>query len=377
MRVLFFSDTLPPITDGVSHTLTRLVQTLEASEVDFRFVSAHKPDSSIQWTDRVRKIPSIAFGLYDYYRVGLPYLQRLGKELDGFGPDLIHVVSPTPLGVWGAGYARSRKLPAVTSYHTHFVSYLPYYNLTRFTDLAWSILRWFHNKFQVTYVPSPSAREELNNQGINGIQLWPRGIDASLFSPSHRSEQLREEQGVGERPLLVFVGRLVKEKDLDVLVDACVALEKKGHEFDVALIGDGPMREEIKTKLPRSILPGFQRGTDLSRWYASGDIFVFPSTTETFGNVVLEAGASGLPVVCAKAGGVGDLVAHGETGLLAAPHSADDYAAKIEVLLRDSELRKQMGEKGREFALTHDWHAVNTLLLESYQAIIDEWSRKR
>ncbi len=377
MKVLFFSDTLPPITDGVSHTLSRLVQTLQSSDVEFRFVSAWKPDDSVKWSQHVRRVPSIAFGLYNYYRMGMPYLQRLGKELDSFSPDLVHVVSPTPLGVWGAGYARSRCLPAVTSYHTHFVSYLPYYRLTKLTGVAWSILRWFHNKFEVTYAPSPSARDELSRQGICGIQLWPRGIDAQQFSPLHRSEQLRAEYGVNSKPLLIFVGRLVKEKDLDVLVDACAALEKEGREFDVALIGDGPMRTEIKSRLPRAILPGFQRGNDLSRWYASAEIFVFPSTTETFGNVVLEAGASGLPVVCAEAGGVADLVTHEHTGLLARPHSADDFAAKLDLLLQSSDLRQRMGSNGREFAMSHDWHAVNKLLLESYENTIAEWGKPR
>jgi len=372
MRIAYFSDSLPPVTDGVAHTLQHLATTLASDGIDFRFVSAVGPVASSAWAEKVLRTYSVPFALYDYYRVGLPYVQGLPDRLDAFAPDLVHVVSPTPLGIWGLDYAESRHIPAVGSYHTDFLAYLPYYRLGGLEPLARAFLGWFYGRCRVVYPPSAVMARELRRQGIDRIELWQRGIEMDRFSPVHRDDELRRRIGLGpEEKLILFVGRLVEEKDIDVLLRAAAMLEERGIAFRLAFVGDGPMAAEIARRKPDALLPGFLHGEDLSRWYASSDVFAFPSTTETFGNVILEAGASGLPVVCCRSGGPIDLVRPGETGFLAEPGDASGFATALERLLASPEEARRMGRAGRRYAARFDWQAVNRSLVDSYRRVIE------
>lgn len=371
MRIAYFTESLPPITDGVTRTLSRLATTLLAQEVDFRFVSPVPADRGLPWADRVIGVASVPFPAYDYYRLGLPYLQHaVQAALDRFRPDLVHVVSPTPLGVYGLRYAQRRRIPAVTSYHTRFVSYFPYYGLRGWEDLAWAYLRWFHNQFACTYAPSPSAERELRERGVREVEVWSRGIDVAGFSVDHRSSVLRAHLDADARPILLYTGRLVREKDLSDLVAACELLRGRGVAFRPVLVGDGPMRDELTARLPEAVFPGFRSGGELARWYASADIFVFPSTTETFGNVILEAFASGLPVVAAASGGALDLVQPGVNGVLARPNDPGHLADRIEFLLREPAYARWLGKHARENARAYDWTEVNGRLLDSYRILL-------
>ena len=377
MKIAYFTESLPPNTDGVVKTLCRLVDSLESEKVDYTFFSPVKPSASYPWTHRVKKIFSIPFFLYKDYKMALPYFHGIEATLDQFKPDLIHIVSPTFLGLYGLNYARKRFIPAVSSYHTHFVSYFSYFGLQNFEKLGWDFLQWFHNRCEATYAPSPSAVQELVSKGIQSVELWQRGIETDLFSPNFRSEELRASIGAADIPILLFVGRLISHKDLNDLVDAHQILKQKGHRFKTVLIGDGPMREELQEKLPDAHFTGFQYGCDLSKWYASADIFAFPSTTETFGNVILEAFASGIPAVGVKKGGVADLIHHGRDGLLAEPHSPIDFADKLETLITQPDYMKQLGAEARESASHFSWQAINSKLLTSYQTVVDRsvWMR--
>ena len=368
MRVAYFSESLAPtISDGVTRTLTQLVRTLDHEGVEYRIFSPIDPGPSVAWRDRVRRVRSVPFLPYSYYRVGLPYLQGILRELERFRPDVVHAVNPTPLGIFGVDYARRRGIPAVSSYHTRFVSYLPYYRLRGFEDLAWSYLAWFYNRCQMTYAPSNSARSELHDRGIRDVELWQRGIDRSRFSPQFRSEELRARTGDPALPLLLFVGRLVREKDLADLVDTANCLKARRQPFRLVFVGDGPMRNELAQRLPEAHFAGYQEGAELAAWYASADLFVFPSTTETFGNVILEAFASGVPAVAVRAGGPADIVVPGENGLLASPHDAEDLANKIEVMLRNRSVAAQLREGALRSADRYDWSTINRRLIESYR----------
>jgi len=373
MKIAYFVDSLPPNTDGVSRTFNRLFETLEAENVEFRVYSPFKPDPHVIWHQRVRRIISVPFILYPKYKLSLSFLDNPWFELNNFKPDIIHVSSPTFLGLYGIDYGRRRKVPVVASYHTHFVSYLPYYRLAILEKFIWWILRSFYNKCCETYAPSVSAAREIESKGFRNVRLWQRGVDLEHFSPQFRSTVLRERIGAEEIPLLLFVGRLVKEKDIDDLLDACEILAKKGHEFKLAIIGDGPMREEIQKRWPSVYMPGYLHGEELAEIYASSDIFVFPSTTETFGNVVQEAFASGLPVVGVKSGGVSDLIADGETGYLTTSNKPQEFADKIEHLLLDEGLRKGMGKRAVAEVQDRSWAAVHNRLLESYRSVIQQY----
>jgi len=373
MRVAYFTDSLPPVADGVTRTLSRLAETLETESVDFRFFSAVRPDPALPWSSRVHKVAAVPFPLYPYYRLGLPTAGQLDESLRVFQPDLIHVVSPTPLGMFGLDRAERLGVPVVGSFHTDFCSYLPYYGLARWEPAAWRYLRWFYNRCRVNLAPSPSMAERLREHGVQRVELWQRGIDTRRFSPALRSDALREQVGAGERPLLLYVGRLVREKNLDDLVAAVRALRETvgSNAFRLAVVGEGPHSATLRARLPEAHFAGYQQGAALAQWYASADLFVFPSTTETFGNVILEAFASGLPVVGADACGTRDLVTHGVNGLLARPNDGPDLANRIAELLGDRARLARLGEAAERTALRYQWPAVNRGLLESYRRVID------
>jgi glycosyltransferase involved in cell wall biosynthesis len=327
------------------------------------------------WSGRVQVVASLPFLPYDYYRVGLPYFQGIDQALNRFSPDLVHAVSPTFLGMYALGYARRRGIPAVSSYHTRFVSYFPYYGLGGLERFGWGFLRWFYNQFAATYAPSETAARELADHGVASVELWERGIDTARFSPRFRDPALRQRIGADRGPIVLYVGRLVREKDLADLADAATLLRERHQPARFVLVGDGPMRAELERRLPDAHFAGHQAGADLARWYASADFFLFPSTTETFGNVVLEAFASGLPTVGAAAGGVQDLVQPGVNGLLATPRDPRDLADKIEILLRNPSYAARLRRGALETAERYRWPAVNGRLLDSYARTVADQQR--
>lgn len=371
LRVAFFTESLFPLVDGVSVTLGQLFATLEAQAWDFRVWSPFLPGPDVSWRGRVRLVRSFRVPLYRDYRVSLPWGHRAAAELAAWRPEIVHVVSPTPLARWAQGWAIRRGIPVVSSFHTHFVSYRRHYGFPSWLEGAgWAYLRRFYRRCDVVYVPSRGMMRELERHGIGRMELWARGVDPGRFSPAWRDAGLRARVGAGvDRPLLLTVGRLVREKDLADLVAVERILRARGHRFRLALVGEGPLRASLQTLLPDAFFAGHQSGEALGRWFASGDIFVFPSTTETFANVVLEAMASGLPAVVADRGGPPDLVAPGITGWIARPNDPEDFAARVETLLRDPGLRARMGAAARTAAQERDWPTVNGDLLESYARV--------
>jgi glycosyltransferase involved in cell wall biosynthesis len=371
VKVAYFTESLYPLVDGVSRTLARLFATLEREEVDFRVFSPFHPDPSVEWRDRVQEVRHLPLVVNPGYRISLPGGREVREALGSFRPDLVHVVSPTPMAVWAQRWARRAGVPSVASFHTHFVSYFPYYRIRRLEPLGWSLLRRFYRRSQRVYVPSWSIIRELRDEGIENLELWSRGIDLSAFSPHYRDPTIRAANGADEdTPLLLLVSRLVKEKDLADLVKVDAELRRRGVRFRLALVGDGPMRGELEAKLPEAHFAGHQSGKALARWYASGDVFVFPSTTETLGNVVLEALASGLPAVVVDRGGPQDLVEPGVTGFVARANDIADIADRVESLLRDRTLRARMATAGIASASSRDWDTINRGLVESYRSVI-------
>jgi glycosyltransferase involved in cell wall biosynthesis len=305
----------------------------------------------------------------------VPFAGTLDPLVTAFRPDLIHVVSPTLLGVYGLDVAKRRRIPAVGSFHTDFASYFPYYRLNGLEPQGWRYLRWFYNRCRATFAPSGDTQTVLRRHGFRRVALWERGIDPRAFSPAYRSEALRRRIGAADRPVLLYVGRLVREKNLLHLAAAVDLLQARGDRFELVLVGDGPLAAELRARLPDAHFPGFQEGEALAQWYASADLFVFPSTTETFGNVILEAFASGLPVVAADPGGVRDLVRPDENGVLARPDDADDLAARIHALLSRPALLTQLGRGAVVTAAHYAWPAVNRRLLAGYRRVLADSAR--
>lgn len=373
MKVVYFTESLLPHVDGVSRTLAQLFGFLERQGVDFRVYSPFVPGPEISWSGRVRPVRYVRFPLYPDYRVTLPALGSIGRELEGWKPDLVHLVSPTPMASRAQGWARKRGIPVVSSFHTHFVSYFRYYGVPWLEGFGWRQLRRFYERCERVYAPSDSIIAELAEHGIANTELWSRGIDLARFSPDRRSAELRAQAGADENtPVLLMVSRLVKEKDMADLVEMDRILRQRGNIYRLVLVGDGPMREELQSALPDAHFAGHQSGEALARWYASGDVFVFPSTTETFGNVVLEAQASGLPTVVVDRGGPPDLVQPGATGFIARANDPADLAQQCEGLLRDAGRRARMGRQARDAARERDWAAINGRLIESYRRVITD-----
>ena len=373
MRIAYFTESLLPHVDGVSRTLAQLFGFLEGRGVDFRVFSPFVPPPELPWARRVREVPYVRFPPYPDYRVSLPFGRgSVGTLLEGYEPDLIHVVSPTPMASRAQAYAKRRGIPVVSSFHTHFVSYFRFYGVGRLEGAGWRWLKRFYDRCRVVYAPSHAIIRELAEHGITNTELWSRGLDTSRFNPGLRDASLRALAGAAEpdMPLLLMVSRLVKEKDMADLVEMDRILRSRGNRYRLALVGDGPMRGELEAGLPEAFFAGHQTGEPLGRWYASGDVFVFPSTTETFGNVIVEAQASGLPAVVVDKGGPPDLVDSGETGFVARPNDPADLAAKVEALLRDPAERARMGRAAIEAARARDWSVINGRLLESYGKVV-------
>jgi len=371
MKIAYFSESLLPHVDGVSRTLAQLFGFLEREGVDFRVFSPFMPPPEISWANRVHRVPYIRVPVYKDYRMTVPIGHRISARLDDYGPDLIHVVSPTPVAVRAEKYGQRNGIPVVASFHTHFVSYFQYYGIGGLEGFGWWLMRKFYARCRVVYAPSRGIIRELAAHGITNTELWSRGIDLGRFSPRWRDPELRAKVGADDdTPVLLLVSRLVKEKDLADLVAAERILRERGTQHRLVFVGDGPMRPELEKALPDAFFAGHQTGEALARWYASGDVFVFPSTTETFGNVILEAHASGLPAVVVDRGGPPDLVDPGVTGLIARANDPADFAAKVESLLADPEARRRMGCRGREAAAQRDWSAINGRLLESYRQVV-------
>ncbi len=369
MRIAIFTESLPPLTDGVARTFTRLAECMDAEGVDFRFFSPVAPPSagSSPWRARVHPLPSFAIPMYDYYRCAWPHFQGLEQELEDFEPDVVHVTTPTFLGYFGQSWALRHRLPVVASYHTHFVQYFPYYHASALMPLGWGLLRHFHNRCARTYAPSASAVQELTGRGFERLALWPRGIDTQAFNPRHRDPGLRQRLSAKGEKLILFVGRLVSEKGLKDLVAVVRRLQAKGQKVRPVFAGDGPMARALRRRLPQAQLLGFVTGLPLSQLYASCDLFLFPSRTETFGNVILEAMASGLPVVAYNAGGVGDILSQSQAGLACEPGDREGLAQACLSLLKSPGRSRLMAGRGLREAAKRSWGAINGALIQDYR----------
>jgi glycosyltransferase involved in cell wall biosynthesis len=303
------------------------------------------------------------------------------RRLIEFRPDIIHVVDPVILGATGLAAARFLNIPIVSSYHTNLAAYCGHFGFSLLTQPMWLYNRFVHNQCALTFCPSASTAAMLNKQGFEHVRIWPRGVENTLFQPGRRSDALRTSwlsgQGISEdKVILLYVGRISWEKNLRLLVQA---YRKMDHtRCHLVIVGQGPAYAEVVQDLSQVpvTFTGYLSGEELATAYASADIFAFPSYTETFGQVVLEAMASGLPVVGVQSEGVSDLVEHGHTGLLLAAelHSENEqiagYRAYLERLIENPEERMHMSVSALSAALPHIWYEAMELLLQGYNEVV-------
>jgi phosphatidylinositol alpha 1,6-mannosyltransferase len=368
MRLAIFTDTYAPQVNGVARTLERLVHAVEARGGAVRVETVEDPDATPD--TRVVRWPSRPFWAYPQLRMAAPRRATVIPGLAQWRPTLIHAATPFGVGLAGRSAARSLGVPFVTSYHTSFSEYLRHYGLTALDAVAWPYLRWFHNSGRRTFAPSRPVAAQLESQGFDGVRIWSRGVDPLRFHPRFRSREMRTAMGVqGDELVVAYVGRLAPEKGIHTALDAMRAvMAEHGPGVRFAIAGDGPDEARCRALAPEGTwFAGALRGRALSEFYASADLFVFPSTTETFGNVVLEAMASGVPVVAPDTGATLEL-AHDATAALFRGGNAGSLGATIDALLHDPPRCAQLREAGLALASERTWEAVWDGLITEYHA---------
>jgi glycosyltransferase involved in cell wall biosynthesis len=375
LRLALVTETFPPEVNGVARTLGRWVDEFRRRGHHVQVLrprqAAEKPHA-----DLAHGFP---LPFYPRMRVGVASPRRIRSWLAQSAADLVHIATEGPLGWAALRAATSLPVTVASSYHTNYDHYLKHYNLAGIERLLFAYFRWFHNQTRVTLVPSEATRQRLLEGGVRHVEIWSRGVDCQLFHPRHRSVELRRALGLPEEGvLLVYVGRLAAEKNLSTLLAAFARLRRQfgpvqARSLSLALVGGGPLAAKLQSHKPEGvILASEQHGAALSRWYASADVFVFPSLTETFGNVLLEAQASGLPVVAFDHPVIRERVAHGSEGLLVPPHG--DFAEALGMICTHRDLRNQLGIAGRSRAEGQGWEAVFDELEGRYLRLVNEGS---
>ena len=362
------------IKDGVALTLNRLVAFLERRGVPVLVFAPVAETPAFESVGELVPVPSFAIPTRKEYRIatGLPAAQR--KQLEAFRPTLFHIAVPDILGYQALKLAERWNVPVVASYHTRYDTYLRFYGLGLFEKLGQRYMRNFYNRVRRVYPPSESMAEIIRQDGQSQhVEVWARGVDSELFSPDKRDMTWRRSLGIADDEVAIsFAGRLVKEKNVAIYMRVMNAIAAKGLKVKPLVIGDGPEMATMKSGLRNGVFAGFLHAQALARAYASSDIFFFPSESETFGNVTLEAMASGLPAVNAIASGSNSLVTEGETGHLVNARDEQGLAARLETLVRDESLRRTMGEAARQRALTFSWDHILSGLLDSYRTVLRE-----
>ncbi len=372
MRITLVTETYFPQVNGVSRTLGQLVRVLtEAGDV----VQLVHPDYGEAATlEHQRLVRSVNLPFYKELFLPLPPFGKVRRSIDAFVPDLVHVATEATLGLSILRHVLKRKLPTVSSFHTNFDQYMAHYRVGWTRGTIWRYLRWFHNRTRETYVPSRATISELEARGFERMVLWPRGVDGTLFRPD-RQGRATVRQTLGFTPedtVIGHVSRIAAEKNVGYLADALALVVAARPGVRLLIVGDGPARPGLEKRLGGvARFVGYRSGGDLADHYAAADVFAFASLTETFGNVILEAMASGLPVVAVRAGGPGDTVRPGDTGRLVEPADPPGkFADALIGLVDDATARRRMAEAARVYALSQTWEAIMGGLRDRYLRVV-------
>ncbi len=358
---------------GVGVTLRRLSDSLRARGHDVRVYSAtYALPPGVSDRPEVHRSPSMPLFLYPDVQWAFPRSGELLEDAERFRPDLVHVATEFAMGLAGVKIARRLGVPVVASAHTNYDQYAGRYGVDWAVNAGWRYLRWFYSQASLVLCPSSFYQDHLHGRGVNRTAIWTRGVDTSTFNPRHRDQAFRTGLGVGPDDLLVtYVGRLAREKNLDLLLDAWQALGARRGTAQLALVGRGPLAAAIERRnIPGVHVLGLLEGDALSVAYASADIFAFPSTTETFGNVLVESMASGIPSVTAAAGGVMEFARHGDNAWLVTPGSMDALTEGLGRLLNDGALRRRLAAGALRTASERRWDAIDDLLIRDYRDVI-------
>ena len=374
LHIAVVTETYPPEVNGVAMTLGHMVQGLLARghRVSLTRPRQHAHDvadsSARHATTLVRGLPIPG---YAGLRFGLPASRLFRRQWRADRPDVVQVVTEGPLGASAVAVARELGIPAVSEFHTNFHAYSRHYGFGWLEALVAAHLRRLHNRCRMTLVPSRQLGVDLLRRGYHGIRVVARGVDTQLFNPVRRSAALRAAWKVGNDDLVVaHVGRLAPEKNLPLLLTTFDAIRSYVPSARLLLVGDGPSRRLLEKRHPEHIFAGMRHGEDLAAHYASADLFLFPSLTETYGNVTLEALASGLPVVAYRMAAAAELIRHGDNGMLAEPGASDQFVRAALDLVSRPHARRRAVEAAPVSVAALDWERIHDRLVAALREAI-------
>ncbi len=357
VTICVVTETWPNDVNGVALTLLRCVRALRERGHAVQVVRPEQPNALVEGDDLVTRgmpIPG-----YPGLRMGMPSSRALRALWSRARPDIVHVITEGPLGWSALQVARAMHIPVVADFHTNFHSYGRHYGWGWLTQLIYRYLRRFHNQAQLTLVPTRGMRERLAADGFRGLEVVSRGVDTGLFNPGRRSKALRTAWGLTDDDLAVlYVGRLAAEKNLPVVLQAFHALARVEPRARLVLVGDGPARPELQASQPQHVYAGVRRGEELAAHFASADLFLFPSLTETFGNVTLEAMASGLAVLAYDYAAAAEHIQHGISGWLAPFDDTAAFIAGAEHLAASPQLRSRLRNAAAAVSQALSWDRV-------------------
>lgn len=379
MRIAIVTEVFLPKIDGVVTRLTRTLDQLAAMGHEVRiFATGKAPDTYAGF--EVTRIPSLSLWVYPEIKFGLPSWNFF-REIRDFDPDVIHAVNPIWTAALGVFAAQRDAVPLVASFHTNVPEYVDALGIGWTRPLTEAALKYLHNQAAVNLCTSGPMVDTAREVGIRNVKLWPKAVDTETYHPSRATAEMRTRltDGNPEAPLLTYIGRVSKEKDLKRLNNVMRLVRAECDDARLAIVGDGPFLNELKETFDPSftVFTGYLSGEELAAAFATGDVFLFPSATETLGLVALESFASHVPVIGTRAGGIPFVIEEGVTGHLIDPDAGDAAWANAAVeLLQDSARRENMGAAARCEAEKYSWVESTQALLAAYEEAIEHPYRR-
>ncbi len=367
MRVEIVTDTFAPDVNGVAMTLGRLSQLLKEQGHYVHVIHTTKTDKKGQ-----TYVEGVAFPGYPEVKIGLPQSIKLRTRWEKKQPDVIYVATESPLGISAIRVARELGIPAASGFHTNFQQYMDKYKLDQLQPLAMGYLKRVHDKASCTLVPSPDIAEQLKSAGFKDVYLMGRGVDTQLFNPKRRREKLRSSWGANpDDPVVMIVGRVAPEKNLDLGIETIEAMRQRSPNLQAVIVGDGPIKDKLSAQHSNIHFVGNQSGKDLAKHYASADFLLFPSETETFGNVLLEGMASGLVTLSYNYAASAQHVLHGVNGYHVTKGDNQAYIQQAIDLLDISDF-SALKKQALATSLDLSWKAIGRIFEKRLQALIQE-----
>jgi glycosyltransferase involved in cell wall biosynthesis len=362
MRIAVVTETWPPEVNGVAVTLAKLVQSLGHRNHDVQLIRPRqsKVDSGIRDTNLEEVLMrGMPIPRYPELKLGLPSKKTLVKAWTLRRPDVVHIATEGPLGWSALQAAKVLKLPVTSDFRTNFQSYSKHYGVGWLRKPIVAYLRKFHNATACTMVPTRELKKTLGENGFLNLKVVSRGVDTHLFNVNKRNEQLRANWGATDQTkVLISVGRMAPEKNLEQVLKVFDALKFLGDQVKLVMVGDGPLKEQFKLRYPEIIFPGMLSQSELANYYASSDLFVFPSQTETFGNVTIEALASGIPVLAFDCAAARDWVQPNVNGWLIPENQPDEFASKAVEIFKSENLLSEVTLSTRQQIVHLDWDQI-------------------